>query len=151
MWELDSKESWPPKNWCFWTVVLEKTLESPLGCKEIQQFHPKGIQSWTFIGRIDAEAETPMLWPPDTKNWLTEKVPDAGRRQAGGEEDYRGQDGWMASPTQWTWVWVNSRSWWRIGRPGVLWFARLQRIRQDWATELNRTELMITIMTMLYM
>ena len=73
MWELDYKESWVPKNWCFWTVVLEKTLESPLDCKEIQPVHTKGNQSWIFIGRIDAEAETPILWPPDTKNWLTGK------------------------------------------------------------------------------
>ena len=78
MWELDHKESWMPKNWCFWTVVLEKTLESPLDCKEIQPVHPKGNQSWIFIGRIDAEAETPIPWPPDAKNWLTEKDLDAG-------------------------------------------------------------------------
>ena len=70
MWELDYKESWAQKNWCFWVVVLEKTLESPLDCKEIQQVHPKGDQSWVFIGRTDAEAETPILWPPDVKNWL---------------------------------------------------------------------------------
>ena len=70
MWELDYKESWAPKNWCFWTVVLEKTLESPLDCKEIQPVHPKGDQSWVFIGRTDAEAETPLLWPPDAKSWL---------------------------------------------------------------------------------
>ena len=70
MWELDYKESWAPKNWCFWTVVLEKTLESPLVCKEIKPFNPKGNQSWMFIGRTDAEAETPILWPPDVKNWL---------------------------------------------------------------------------------
>ena len=79
MWELDYKESWVPKNWCFWTVVLEKTLESPLDCKEIQTVHPKGNQSWIFIGRTDAEAETSVLWPPDVKNWLTGKDPDAGK------------------------------------------------------------------------
>ena len=79
MWELDHKESWVPKNWCFWTVVLEKTLESPLDCKEIQPVHPKGDQSWVFIGRTDAEAETPILWPPDVKNWLIGKDPDAGK------------------------------------------------------------------------
>ena len=79
MWELDYKESWAPKNWCFWTVVLEKTLESPLDSKEIQQIHPKGDQSWVFIGRTDAEAETPILWPPDGKSWLTGKNPDAGK------------------------------------------------------------------------
>ena len=76
MWELGYKESWAPKNWCFWTVVLEKTLENPLDCKEIQPVHPKGNQSWVFIGRTDAEAETPILWPPDAKNWLIAKASD---------------------------------------------------------------------------
>ena len=75
--ELDHKESWVPKNWCFWTVVLEKTLKSPLDCKEIQPVHPKGNQSWIFIGRTDAEAEVPILWPPDVKSWFTGKGPDA--------------------------------------------------------------------------
>ena len=79
MLELDYKESSQPKNWCFWTVVLEKTLESPLDCKEIQPVHPKGNQSWTFIERTDAEVETPILWPPDVKNWLIWKDPDAGK------------------------------------------------------------------------
>ena len=79
MWELDCKESWVPKNWCFWTVVLEKTLESPLDCKEIQLVHPKGDQSWTFTGRTHAEVETQLLWPPDVKNWLIGKDPDAGK------------------------------------------------------------------------
>ena len=79
MWDLDYKESWAPKNWCFWTVVLEKTLESPLDSKEIQPVHPKGNQSWIFIGRTDAEAETPILWPSDAKNWLIWKDPDAGK------------------------------------------------------------------------
>ena len=78
MWELDCEESWVLKNWCFWTVVLEKTLESPLDCKEIQSVHPKGNHSWIFIGRTDAEAETPILWPPDAKSWLIWKDPDAG-------------------------------------------------------------------------
>ena len=77
--ELDYKESWVPKNWCFWTVVLEKTLESPLGCKEIQPVHPKGDQSWVFIGRTDVEAEAPILRPPDAKSWLIGKDPDAGK------------------------------------------------------------------------
>ena len=78
MWELNYKEGWVPKKWCFWTVVLEKTLESPLDYKEIQLVHPKGNQSWTFIGRTDAEAETPILWPPDSKSWFIGKDPDAG-------------------------------------------------------------------------
>ena len=79
VWMWDYKESWAPKNGCFWTVVLEKTLESPLDCKEIQPVHPKGDQSWICIGRTDAEAEAPIIWPPDVKNWLTEKDPDAGK------------------------------------------------------------------------
>ena len=79
MWELDCEESWALKNWCFWTVVLEKTLESPLDCKEIQLVNLKGNQSWIFIGRTEAEAETPVLWPPDAKNWLFGKDPDAGK------------------------------------------------------------------------
>ena len=91
MWELDYKESWVPKNWCFWTVVLEKTLESPLDCKKIQPVHPKGSQSWIFIGRTDAEAETPIVWPPDAKSWLIRKDPDAGkdwrREEKGATED----------------------------------------------------------------
>ena len=91
MWELDYKESWAPKNWCFWTVVLEKTLESPLDCKGIQAVHPKGDQSWVFIGRTDVEAETPILWPTDVKNWLIGKDPDAGkdwrRKEKGTTED----------------------------------------------------------------
>ena len=79
MWELDHKESWAPKNWCFWTVVLEKTLKRPLDCKEIKPVHPKGNQSWTFIQRTNAKAETPILWPPNVKNWLNWKDPDLGK------------------------------------------------------------------------
>ena len=79
MWKLDYKESWAPKNWCFWTVVLEKTLESPLDCKEIQPTHPKGDQSWLFTGRTDVEAESPILWSPDVESWLIWKDPDAGK------------------------------------------------------------------------
>ena len=79
MWELYHKKNWAPKNWCFWTVVLEKTLESPLDCKEIQPVHPKGNQSWIFIGRTDAEAEAPILWPPDVKNWLIGRDPYPGK------------------------------------------------------------------------
>ena len=121
MWELDCKESWAPKNWCFWTVVLEKTLESPLDCKEIQPVHPKGNQSWMFIGRTGAEAETPILWPLDGKNSLVGKAPDAGKdwRQ---EEKGMTEDetiGWHPS-TWWKWVWASSGSWWWTGRPGVL-------------------------------
>ena len=90
-WQLEYREWWEPKNWCFWTLVLEKTLESPLDWKEIQPIRPKGNQSWIFIGRTDAEAETPILWPPDVKNWLIGKDPDAGKdwrqEEKGTEED----------------------------------------------------------------
>ena len=140
MWELDYKESWVPKNWCFWTVVLKKTLESPLDCKEIQAVHPKGYQSWVFIGRTDVKAETPILWPPDRKADSFEKTLMLERLRAG-EGDNRRWDSWMASPTQWTWVWVGSGSWWWAGRPGMLWFMGSQRVGHDWTTELNWTEL----------
>ena len=120
MWELDYKESRALKNWCFWTVVLEKTLESPLDSKEIQPVHPELNQSWIFIGRTDVEAEAPVLCLPDAKNWLIGKDPDAGKDWRLEEKGMTGWDGWMASLTQWTWVWVNSGSrWWTEG-PGVL-------------------------------
>ena len=138
MWELDYKESWVPKNWCFWTVVLEKTLESPLDCQEIQPVHPKGDQSWMFIGKTDAGAETLILWPPDANNWFIWKDPDAGKDWRW-EGDDRGWDGWMASPTWWTWVCVSSGSWWWIGKPGgaaVHGVAKSQTQLSDW-TELN--------------
>ena len=93
-WELDCVESWVPKNWCFWTVVFKKTLGSPLDCKEIQPVHPKGDQSWVFIGRTDAEAETPILWQPHAKSWLIGKDPDAGRDW--GQEDKRTMEDEMA-------------------------------------------------------
>ena len=126
---------------CFWTVVLEKTLESPLDYKEIQPVHPKRDQSWVFTGRTDAKAETPILWPPHAKSWLIEKDPDAGR-DWGQEEKGATEDemvGWPSS-TRWTWVWVNPGSWWWTGRPGLLRFMGSQRVGHDWATELNWTE-----------
>ena len=138
--KVDYKESWVQKNWCFWTVVLEKTLASPLDCKEIQPVHPKGNQSWVFIGRTDVEAETPILWLPDAKSWLIGKDPDAGKDWGQEEKSTTGWDGWMASPTQRTWVWVNSGSWWWAERPGVLQSMGSQRVKHDWATELNWTE-----------
>ena len=215
MWELNHKEGWAPKNWCFWTVVLEKTLESPLDCKKIQSVNPKGNQSWIFIGRTDAEA--PVLWSFVAKSQFIRKEPDAGkdwrqeekgmtedkmvgwhhwlnghefeqtpvdgygqgslaccsplgfkesdktvteqqkaylwligkrpwcweRLKVGGEGDDRGQDGWMTSLTQWTWIWVNSGSWWWTGKPGVLQSMVSQRVGHDWATELNWAELSI--------
>ena len=135
-WELDYKEIWVLKNWCFGTMVLKKTLESPLDCKKIKPVNPKGNQSWIFIGRTDAEAETSILWPSDVKNRLIWKDPDE-RLKAGGEGDNRGWDGWMESPTQWTWVWVNCWSWRWTGWPGVLQSVGSQRVGHDWATELN--------------
>ena len=110
MWELDRKESWAPKNWCFWTVVLEKTLESSLDCKEIKPVHHKGDESWVFTGRTDAEAVIPILWQPDAKNWLIWKDPDAGKDWREEEKGTSEWDGWMTSPTRWTWVWASSRS-----------------------------------------
>ena len=107
MWELDHEEDWAPKNWCSWPVVLEKTLESPLDSKEIKPVSPKGSQSWIVIGRTDAEAETPLLWPPDVKEQTHWKRPWCWERLRAGEGDDRGWDGWMASLTQWTRVWAN--------------------------------------------
>ena len=137
MWEFDHKEGWVPKNWCFWTVVLEKTLESPLDCKEIKPVHPKGNPSWIFIGTTDAEAETPILWPPDVKNWLIGKDPDAGKIESRRRWDDRGWDGSKASPTQWRWVWASSGSWWWTGKPGVLQSMGSQRAGHDWVTKLT--------------
>ena len=119
-----------------WTVVLEKTLESPLDCKEIQPVRPKGNQSWIFIGRTDAEAEAPILWPSDAKNWFLGKDPIAGK-------DWRQKEKgtimrWlMASPTRRAWVWVSSRHWWWTGRPGMLQSMGAQRVRHNWVTELT--------------
>ena len=112
-------------------MVLEKTLESPLDCRDIQPVHPKGNQSWIFIGKTDTE--TLILWPPDVKNLLIWKDPDA-RKKWRQEEKGMTEDE-MVSPTQWTWVWVNSRSWWWTERPDVLQAMGLWRVRQDWATE----------------
>ena len=138
MWGLDYKETWAPKSWYFWTVVLEKTLEGPLDCKEIQPVHSKGDQSWILIQRTAAEAETPILWPTWCEELTHWKRPWCWERlTAGGEGDDRGWDGWMSSPTGWTWVWVSSWSWWWTGKPGVLQSTGSQRVRHDWATELN--------------
>ena len=139
MWELDCEESWALKTWCFWTVVLEKTLESPLDCREIQPVHPKGNQSWIFIrswswnpNTLATSCKELTLWK---RPWCWEGF------GAGGEGDDRGRDGWMASPTRWTYVWANSGSWWWTGRPGVLRLMGLQRVEHNWVTELNWTEL----------
>ena len=136
MWQLCYKERWVLKNCCFWTVVLGKTLESPLDCKEIQPVHPKGDQSCVFIGRTDVEAETPVFWPPDAKSWLIWKDPDVGKIEDGRRRGCQ-RKRCMASPTQWTWVWVNSVNWWWTGRPGMLQSMGSQRVRHNWASELN--------------
>ena len=133
MWDLDHKESWVLKNWCFWTVVLEKTLESPLDCTEIKPVNSKGNQSWIFIRGTYAEAEALILWPPDLSHW---KSPWCWERlKAGGEGDSRGWDGWMVSLTQWAWVWASSKRRWRTGKPGMLQSMGSQRVRHNWATE----------------
>ena len=115
-----------------------ETLESPLDCKEIKPVSPKGNQPWILIGRNDAEAEAPKFWPPDGKSRLTGKDPDAGKDGEQVEEGNilnRGWNCWMASPTQWTWVWASSGRWWGTGTPGVLQSMSLQRVGHDWATE----------------
>ena len=138
MWELDYKESWVLKNWLFWTVVLEKTLESPLDFKEIQSVHPKGDLSWVFTGRTDAEAETPIFWPTWCEELTHLKIPWCWERlRTGGEGDDRGWNGWMASPTRCTWVWVISGSCWGTRKSGILESMGSQRVRYDWATELT--------------
>ena len=136
MWELDYKESWAPKNWCFWTVVLEKTLQSPLDYKEIQPVHPKGNKSWVFIGRTDAEAEILILWPPDGKNWLTGKDSDVGKdwrqEEKGTTEDE--MVGWHHRLDGHEFEWTPGVG---DGQGGMLQSMGLQRVRYSWGTELN--------------
>ena len=142
-WTVKKSEHWRIDSFELWCC---RTLASPLDCKEIQPVYPKGDQSWVFIGRTDAE--TPTLWPPYTKNWLIGtdlmlgEIEGERRR---GLQNYRGWDVWMASLTQWTWVWVNPGSWWWTGRPGMLQSMGSQRVGHDWVTELNWTELWKTI------
>ena len=135
MWELDYKESWVPKNWGFWTVMLEKTLESPLDCKKIQPVYFKEISSeYSLEGlMLKPNSNTLATWCADLTHW---KRPWWWERlKAGGEEDDRGWNGWMASLTQWTWVWASSGSLWWTGKPGVLQSMGLQRVRHDWVTK----------------
>ena len=141
MWELDCEESWAPKNWCFWTVVLEKTLESPLTARRSNQSILKEISPGCSLEglmlKLKLQCFGHLMRRVDSleKTWCWEGL------GAWGEVDDWGWDGWMASPTRWAWVWVNSGSWWWTGRPGMLWFMGSQRVRHDWATELNWTEL----------
>ena len=139
MWQLDYKESWMLKNWCFWSVVLEKTLESPLDCKEVQPVHPKENLSWIFIGRTDAEAETPILWPPPVKNWFIGKDPGAGK-------DWRWEKKGTTEDEMVEWhhrlsghELVNSRSWWWTGRPGMCCSPWSHKELDKTVTELNWT------------
>ena len=144
MWELDYKESWVPKNWCFWTVVLEKTLENPLDSKETKSVNPKGNQSWIFTGRTDAEAETPILGHLMRRADSFEKTLMLERLKVG-EGDDGGWHVWMASLTQWTRVWVNSRSWEWTGNPGVLQSTGWQIVGHDWMAEVNWADINIYI------
>ena len=138
IWELDYKESWALKNWCFWTMVLEKTLESLLGCKEIQPVHPKGDQYWVFIGRTDVEAEIPVLWPPDRKSWLTGKDPDVGK-DSGQEEKGMTED-------EMIW-WHHQLNGHEFGKtPGVgdgqeAWRAAIHGVAKSWTQLRDWTEL----------
>ena len=147
IWELDHKESWALKNWCFWTVVLEKTLESPLDCKENKRVIPKGDQSWIFIGRTDAKAETPILWPPDVKNWLIGKAPDAGK-------DWRQEEKWMAEDEMVGWYhWLNGNEFgwselWELLMDREAWRAAIHGVaksRTRLSNWLNWTELKISV------
>ena len=138
MWDLDCKESWALKNWCFWTVVLEKTLESSLDSNEIKPVNPKGNQSWIFIGRNwcwSWYSNTLATWCEELTHWKWHWCWEW--LKAGGEVEDRGWDGWMASPTRWTWVWTSWRSWWWTGKPGVLQSMGLPRVRHDWVAKLN--------------
>ena len=141
MWELNYKESWAPKNWCFWTVVLEKTLKSPLDCKENKPVNPKENQPWIFIGRTDAEAEAPILWLPDAKNWLLGKYPDAGK-------DWRQEEKGTTEDEMFEWhLQLDGHEFEQaLGAgdgQGSLQSMGSQKVEHDWVTELNWTNMAI--------
>ena len=148
MWELDHKEGWALKNWCFWTTVLEKTLESSLESKEIKPVNPKGNQPWIFIGKTDTEAEAPIRWSPDREKPTCWKRPWCWERlKAEREEGDRGWDGWMESQIQGTWTWANSRRWWGTGKPGML---QSMGSRHDIVAEQQQQRLMHTTILLTY-
>ena len=139
MWELDCKESWAPKNWCFCTAVLEKTLESPLDCKEIKPVNSKGNKSWIFITETDAEAKAAIIWHLMWRADSMEKTLKLGKTEGRRRRGQQRWDGWMASLTQWTWVWASSGRWWRLGKPGMLQSMESQRVRHDCTTKQETT------------
>ena len=146
MWELDCEEGWAPKNWCFWTVVLEKTLEGPWTARRSNQSILKeispGISLEGMMLKLNLQYFGHLMRRVDS----LEKTLMLGGIGAGGEGDDPGWDGWMASPTQWMWVWVNSRRWWWTGRPGMLQFMGLQRVGHDRVTELNWIDYIISVL-----
>ena len=135
LWELDHKEGWMMKNWCFPTLVLEKSLYSPSDSKEIKSVTSKENQPWIFIGKTDGEAEAPILWSPDAKSWLIGKALMLERLRAGGERSKRAWNDWITSLTQWPWLWANSGRQWRIVKPGLLQCMGSQRFKHDLAIE----------------
>ena len=137
VWELDYKQSWTLKNLYLWTVILVKTT------RRSNQSMLKEI-TWVFIGKTDVEAETPALWPPGGKSWVIWKTLMLGKIEGRKRSGHRGCNGWIPSPTQWKWVWVNSGSWWWTGKPSMLQSMGSQRVRHNWAAELNWNEGVVT-------